>query len=427
MGTLLPLQTTSKPRERNTHQDSLPQRCCIVRSFIKLRFKDKICRGNMKKIIFAMLVLSLVLVSGCAEKKLTEEESCSLAGGQWILFSNGCVDMCSAREECTHAFKEGCDCGSDKCWNGTTCVLNPKKAYAAEEVFASLKFVELTIKKYVATNGTVEFPDNLIIHEVEGGPFDESSYIRLIAEYIDGNYSALLSDTNGVLFMRVPFHLDEHVNGILWDGVNDTGGFEPFDYSTTKIWLPYSSFLGKIEILYNNLTVKQYSPDNLIPGDLYCEDDSWCINQANYTKDTVCINSRCEKRTSYIMPILTEQDARLFANEWLLNHSTNSGDCKPCNISAVSLFGEDHWIIGLSCGCEFSFDTNLTWTSDGLCPMSAECAGGQETMVCEAKNCSVDSDCGVINGHNDTRCNKEKQFCCYTADSECPPQPCLRR
>lgn len=53
---------------------------------------------------------------------------CKDSGGLWRQFNNGCVDSCSNVDGsmlCTQAFTFGCDCGSDKCWNGDSCVANP--------------------------------------------------------------------------------------------------------------------------------------------------------------------------------------------------------------------------------------------------------------------------------------------------------------
>lgn len=58
------------------------------------------------------------------------ETTCSSAGGEWREFTNGCVDSCELAANpllaCTMAMTMGCDCGADKCWNGTACVSNPE-------------------------------------------------------------------------------------------------------------------------------------------------------------------------------------------------------------------------------------------------------------------------------------------------------------
>lgn len=55
--------------------------------------------------------------TGCIRDATYE---CLITGGQWREFPNGCVDLCGA-EDCLQAFTYGCDCGADKCWNGTHC------------------------------------------------------------------------------------------------------------------------------------------------------------------------------------------------------------------------------------------------------------------------------------------------------------------
>lgn len=58
----------------------------------------------------------------CVEgEEFTEKAFCQNAGETWKTFPNGCVDSCELERTpetiCTQAFREGCDCGPDKCWN----------------------------------------------------------------------------------------------------------------------------------------------------------------------------------------------------------------------------------------------------------------------------------------------------------------------
>jgi hypothetical protein len=52
----------------------------------------------------------------------SDEEACSLAGGAWKQFSNGCADFCGTGTMCTQATMYSCDCGDGKCWDGRICV-----------------------------------------------------------------------------------------------------------------------------------------------------------------------------------------------------------------------------------------------------------------------------------------------------------------
>lgn len=72
--------------------------------------------------------------SQCLNGKCTPSSgqiACSNDGGVWKEFSNGCADNCNSqipgvRHMCTQAFTKSCDCGSEKCWDGTRCVPNPQ-------------------------------------------------------------------------------------------------------------------------------------------------------------------------------------------------------------------------------------------------------------------------------------------------------------
>lgn len=59
----------------------------------------------------------------CIEKH-DEVIRCEEGGGNWRMFSNGCVDSCGSKPRvCTQAFQSGCDCGATKCYGQEPSVL----------------------------------------------------------------------------------------------------------------------------------------------------------------------------------------------------------------------------------------------------------------------------------------------------------------
>jgi hypothetical protein len=60
--------------------------------------------------------------------EVSPTEECERVDGIWKDFPNGCVDFCSyARNEsleCAEVVTDSCDCGPDRCWNGSTCEPN---------------------------------------------------------------------------------------------------------------------------------------------------------------------------------------------------------------------------------------------------------------------------------------------------------------
>lgn len=68
--------------------------------------------------VIAFLLTSFIALTQVAPR--LEHPECYSSGGKWATFPTGCVDRCGA-QICTEAFTEGCDCGADKCWNGTHC------------------------------------------------------------------------------------------------------------------------------------------------------------------------------------------------------------------------------------------------------------------------------------------------------------------
>jgi endonuclease/exonuclease/phosphatase family metal-dependent hydrolase len=57
------------------------------------------------------------------------QEVCESVGGNWQKFRNNCVDRCSLvtnpDQPCLRVITWACECGLDRCWDGTTCVPNP--------------------------------------------------------------------------------------------------------------------------------------------------------------------------------------------------------------------------------------------------------------------------------------------------------------
>ncbi|MFW6173563.1 MAG: hypothetical protein ACOC5T_07455 [Elusimicrobiota bacterium] len=83
----------------------------------------------MKRLILIGIVLLLLV--GCQVQDSSEilddpQEECARVGGEWKTFPNTCVDSCEYRrgevQFCGQALTEGCECGTNKCWNGETCV-----------------------------------------------------------------------------------------------------------------------------------------------------------------------------------------------------------------------------------------------------------------------------------------------------------------
>ncbi len=103
----------------------------------------------MKKTIIFLILICIFLV-GCESNNTPDQamnrssyhkqtqELCENGGAEWTSFNSGCHDECflerfdneKAKKEgkmplmCTHALSTGCECGPDKCWNGTGCELN---------------------------------------------------------------------------------------------------------------------------------------------------------------------------------------------------------------------------------------------------------------------------------------------------------------
>lgn len=52
--------------------------------------------------------------------------SCASGNGIWKKFPNGCADSCISKmgpAVCTSVITESCDCGENRCWNGSACYI----------------------------------------------------------------------------------------------------------------------------------------------------------------------------------------------------------------------------------------------------------------------------------------------------------------
>lgn len=79
-----------------------------------------------RRLLKLFLVVIIIFISGCEGHLFNSEgNACSKSGGEWKTMSDSCVDKCDT-QLCAEVLTSGCDCGSDKCWNGNDCVLNKK-------------------------------------------------------------------------------------------------------------------------------------------------------------------------------------------------------------------------------------------------------------------------------------------------------------
>lgn len=82
---------------------------------------------NKKKVIlysllaiFALIVLIVIYLNTLYP--FPKASKCLAGGGRWTGFSNGCADFCNHGDICTELATLGCDCGPDKCWDGSRCI-----------------------------------------------------------------------------------------------------------------------------------------------------------------------------------------------------------------------------------------------------------------------------------------------------------------
>jgi len=95
-----------------------------------------------KMMILIILILVLILLGAAAYYYRVQdnpvgdiimsdpEGECGMAGGSWIEFPDSCTDQCEVFQLgeavfCAQVLTPGCECGPDRCWDGSTCVNNP--------------------------------------------------------------------------------------------------------------------------------------------------------------------------------------------------------------------------------------------------------------------------------------------------------------
>ena len=78
-------------------------------------------------IIFGIVIIGAVVFSvSTKNQKIFQgdtKEACTVTGGVWKQFGNGCADLCGSegQDTCTMMVIESCDCGTNQCWNGKRC------------------------------------------------------------------------------------------------------------------------------------------------------------------------------------------------------------------------------------------------------------------------------------------------------------------
>ena len=80
------------------------------------------------RILLVLIFVFIVFVGGCTEKHAWES-NCTKSGGHVRSFPDTCVDSCAIARQPTAYFcgarmTTGCDCNTDKCWNGSGCEWN---------------------------------------------------------------------------------------------------------------------------------------------------------------------------------------------------------------------------------------------------------------------------------------------------------------
>jgi len=61
---------------------------------------------------------------GLSKEYMEYQKKCLAAKGRWALLPTLCQDLCRDPDDqtvCKEDFTWGCDCGPNKCWNGSTC------------------------------------------------------------------------------------------------------------------------------------------------------------------------------------------------------------------------------------------------------------------------------------------------------------------
>jgi len=82
--------------------------------------------------LFVVLVSLLFIVGGCINQgNVSKRDDCVKTGGiPNTEFNTGCADLCvfvmEDYPDCDMQITYSCDCGLNKCWNGTACILNER-------------------------------------------------------------------------------------------------------------------------------------------------------------------------------------------------------------------------------------------------------------------------------------------------------------
>lgn len=83
-----------------------------------------------RSLISASFLVFIFLLSACSQQSYEpvqslEQQDCVDSGGVWHQFPNACADKCGTQDDdlCAEVLTMSCDCGENRCWNGSSCVL----------------------------------------------------------------------------------------------------------------------------------------------------------------------------------------------------------------------------------------------------------------------------------------------------------------
>ncbi len=71
-----------------------------------------------------LIAPTYVMAVGLSKEYIEYQKKCWAAKATWALLPTTCEDLCRDEDDetiCKYDFTWGCDCGPNKCWNGSTC------------------------------------------------------------------------------------------------------------------------------------------------------------------------------------------------------------------------------------------------------------------------------------------------------------------
>jgi len=99
-----------------------------MEEILQKKMKKRIIRKwRLNFMSILLLFVIIFVINSCANYQ--EQKKCIGSGGKWTSFDNSGADICGQQDSGIDVITQSCDCGPDKCWNRTSCIVDQERDF----------------------------------------------------------------------------------------------------------------------------------------------------------------------------------------------------------------------------------------------------------------------------------------------------------